>query len=146
MAAKAWLNYISLAWQTWSQQSTLAIFFLIFLFHFYDSRLVIWYQVCIIGMKKKLWKVVFIYINLPKLGTVSSMRFCCKNEIFKNLMGQYIYPIVGGSGNFASIYYNGQKIGPNSESNQKYLNANLDNLWDICHFPQNWLFMCRLKT
>jgi hypothetical protein len=43
-------------------------------------------------------------------------------------MGQYIYPIVGGSGNFASIYYNGQKIGPNSESNQKYLNANLDNL------------------
>jgi hypothetical protein len=42
-------------------------------------------------------------------------------------MGQYIYHIVGGSGNFASIY-NGQKIYPNSESNQKYLNANLDSL------------------
>jgi hypothetical protein len=42
-------------------------------------------------------------------------------------MGQYIYPTVGGSGNFASIY-NVQRICPNSESNQKYLNANLDSL------------------
>ncbi len=74
---------ISLAWQTWSQQSTLAIHFLIFLFHFYDTRLVIWYQVCRIGIKKKLWKVVFIYIYLPKLGTYLAWDFVARMRFFK---------------------------------------------------------------
>jgi hypothetical protein len=35
--------------------------------------------------------------------------FVTRMRFLKNLMGQYIYPIVGGSGNFAWIY-NGQKI------------------------------------
>jgi len=133
---------ISLAWQTWSQQSTLAIYFLIFVFHFYGTRLVLWYQVCRIGIKKKFWKVVFIYINLPELGIVSSMRFCCKNGIFKNLMGQYIYPIVGGSGNFAWIYKWSKKKSPNSEPNQKYLNAKSRQLMRHLSLPHKIDYLC----
>jgi hypothetical protein len=135
MAAKHdWI--ISLAWQTWSQQSTLAIYVLIFLFNFYGTRLVIWYQVCRIGIKKKLWKVVFIYIHLPELGIVSSMRFCCKNEIFKKSDGTiYIYPIVGGSGNFAWIYKWSKKYVQIQNQIKSTSMQNLDSLWDICHFP-----------